>query len=261
MKATYQHSFLWFSIAILMVQLAYGQETILVANFVNGNNAMMASRVYLWNPSTSAGQVTVSVFTLGRSGASILLGTLNLATLEARTARNIKLAEDILTPLGILMPYTSDGGNLTLEFTIGATNVRGVAQVFSSEFAFGTYPLQEIGASSSGGDDHGNDCTSATSVSENSISNGSIETAGDSDYFQVQVPSTGTLTVYTTGNTDTLGELRHTDCSVVASDDDSGDFLNFRISQLVSSGTYYVAVRTFFSDEVGSYTLNVEFAP
>jgi hypothetical protein len=54
------------------------------------------------------------------------------------------LAEDILTPLGITLPYTTDGGNLTLEFTIEAVGVVGAAQVFSFSFAFGTYPLQEI---------------------------------------------------------------------------------------------------------------------
>jgi len=67
---------------------------------------------------------------------------LNLGTLAAKSAVNLKLVEDILTPLGISTPYTDGGGNLTLEFTIGAANVRGVAQVFSSSLAFGTYPLQ-----------------------------------------------------------------------------------------------------------------------
>ena len=38
----------------------------------------------------------------------------------------------------------TDGGNLTLEFTIEAADVVGAAQVFSSSFAFGTYPLQPI---------------------------------------------------------------------------------------------------------------------
>jgi len=64
--------------------------------------------------------------------------------LSARSALNIKLAEDILTPLQIPLPYTTDGGNLTLEFTIQAAAVRGAAQVFSSDFAFGTYPLAEV---------------------------------------------------------------------------------------------------------------------
>ncbi len=269
MKATYQHSWLWFSIAILMVQLTYGQETILVANFVNGNNAALNSRIYLFNGSNQPGDITVRVFTLPVSGGirqELTPDPLNLGSLGGKEAFNIKLDVDILIPLGIPVPYTSNGGNLTLEFTIQAADVVGVAQVFSSELAFGTYPMQEIGvtSSSSGGDDHGNTCGSATSVSVNSAINGSIETAGDNDYFQVQVPSTGTLTVYTSGSTDTFGELRHTDCSVVASNDDSdlfSEFPNFRISQSVSSGTYYVAVRHFSNSDTGSYTLNVEFAP
>ena len=118
--------------------------TVLVAHFMNGNSASLTSRVYLWNPSANAGEVTVRVFTLPLSGASMLLGTVDLGSLQAESARNIKLAEDVLAPLGIPLPYTDDGGNLTLEFTIGAPNVRGSGQVFSPNLAFGTYPLQEI---------------------------------------------------------------------------------------------------------------------
>ena len=115
--------------------------TVLVAHFMNGNSAFFDSRVYLWNPSTSAGEVSVRVFSLPDTGDSLALGTVNLGMLQASSARNIKLAEDILTPLGIPLPYTNDLGNLTLEFTIEAPNVRGAGQVFSSDLAFGTYPL------------------------------------------------------------------------------------------------------------------------
>ncbi len=125
------------------------RPTVLVANFMNGNDDAFNSRVYLWNPSTRAGDVTVRVFTLERTGLSTLLGMADLGSLEASSARNIKLAEDILFPLAIPLPYTADGGNLTLEFTVGGT-VRGVAQVFSSDFAFGTYPLQVIPSTPSG---------------------------------------------------------------------------------------------------------------
>ena len=127
-----------------------GSPTVLVANFTNGNNGALHSRVYLWNPSASAGEVTVRVFTLPQTGDSSLLGTLDLESLQAESARNLKLVEDILTPLGIPTPYVTDGGNLTLEFTIQAADARGAAQVFSSDFAFGTYPLQEIPSTSSG---------------------------------------------------------------------------------------------------------------
>ena len=130
-----------------------GSPTVLVANFMNGNSDAFNSRAYLFNPSDSDGTVTVRVFTLPLSDgtAQELTGTpLDLGTLEARSALNLKLAEDILTPLGITTPYTTDGGNLTLEFTIQAADARGAAQVFSSSFAFGVYPLQEIPSTSSG---------------------------------------------------------------------------------------------------------------
>ncbi len=130
-----------------------GSPTVLVANFMNGNDDAFNSRVYLWNPSTSAGNVTVRVFTLPIAGGlaqELTVTALDLGTLEAKSALNVKLAEDILTPLGITTPYTADGGNLTLEFTIQAADVRGAAQVFSSSFAFGTNPLQAIPSTSSG---------------------------------------------------------------------------------------------------------------
>ena len=112
---------------------------------MNGNNGFVNSHVYLWNPSATVGEVSVRVFTLPVIGGipqELTDTPLNLGTLGAESARNIKLAEDILAPLGIPLPYMSDGGNLTVEITIGAPNVQGVAQVVSSDLAFGTYPLQ-----------------------------------------------------------------------------------------------------------------------
>jgi len=118
-----------------------------VANFTNGNDDTFNSRVYLWNPSEGAGSVTVRVFTLPIAGGlaqELTTTPLDLGTLAGKSALNIKVAEDILTLLGITPPYTTDGGNLTLEFTIEAADVVGAAQVFSSSFAFGTYPLQTM---------------------------------------------------------------------------------------------------------------------
>ena len=91
--------------------------------------------------------MTVRVFTLPLTGGlpqELTVEPFSLGSLEAKSAFNIKLAEDILTPLRIPLPYTDDGGNLTPEFTIQVADVVGAAQVFSSSFAFGTYPLQVI---------------------------------------------------------------------------------------------------------------------
>jgi hypothetical protein len=123
------------------------ETTVLVANFMNGNTAVFNSRVYLYNGSNQAGDVTVRVFTTPIAGGmsqELTTDPLNLGSLGTNEAFTIKLAEDILTPLGIPLPYTDDGGNLTLEFTVTAPNVTGAGQVFSGDLAFGTYPLQVI---------------------------------------------------------------------------------------------------------------------
>ena len=135
--------------------VSVGTPTGLVANFMNGNSDAFSSRVYLWNPSESSGDVTVRVFTLPLTGGlaqELTTAPLNLGPLGAKSALNVKLVENILAPLGITLPYTTDGGNLTLEFTIQAADVRGAAQVFSSSFAFGTYPLQNVELITDGGD-------------------------------------------------------------------------------------------------------------
>ena len=163
-------------------------KTILIANFVNGNDATLNSRVYLWNPSISAGIVTVRVFTLpltGETAQELTTTPLGLGTLGPRSALNIKLVEDILTPLGIPTPYTTDGGNLTLEFTILVANVRGAAQVFSSDLAFGTYPIQEIPLALAG--------TSTVLVAN--FTNGNNTAFNSRVYLWNPSPSAGNVTV------------------------------------------------------------------
>ena len=129
------------------IPLTLGQgPTELLGIWLNGNDASSASRIYLWNPSTSAGRVTARLFTLERTGFSSLLGVVDLGTLGASSGRNIKLAEDILAPLGIPLHYTDDEGNLTVELTIDAPGVRGATQVFDRgvTLGFGTYLMQVI---------------------------------------------------------------------------------------------------------------------
>ena len=125
-----------------------GSPTVLIAHSINGNNAIFNSRVYLWNPSTSAGEMRVRVFSLPSTGNSLLLGEVGLGLLGASSARNVRVAEDILVPLEIPLPYTENDGKLTLEFTVEAADVQGAAQVFSTSLAYGTYPLQRVPAAS-----------------------------------------------------------------------------------------------------------------
>ena len=105
--------------------------------------------------------------------------------------------------------------------------------------------------------DDGDDLSTATPISSNSTTSGQI-TAGDKDYFRVIVSGSGTLTAHTTGSMDTFGRLENSS-GVLTSNDDGGPDSNFRLSQSVSSGTYYIRVTGFSNSTTGDYTLHVSF--
>ena len=119
--------------------------TVFLANFVNGNNDMFHSRVYLFNHGPVSGDITVRAFTLPIAGDSTLLGVANLGSLSSWSGRNIRVAEDVLMHMTEL-PYTADGGNLVLEITINANNIAGTAVVFQRDplVSFGIYQPKMI---------------------------------------------------------------------------------------------------------------------
>ncbi|MCB4773484.1 MAG: PPC domain-containing protein, partial [Sulfurovum sp.] len=112
-------------------------------------------------------------------------------------------------------------------------------------------------------DDHDDSKGGATPIEPNSITQGRIEVANDKDYFKIQIPSGGTLVLYTTGTTDTRGYLYNASGTTqIAFNDDNGSDQNFKISQSVTAGTYYVKVRHhLFSSGTGDYSLVSEFTP
>ena len=112
-------------------------------------------------------------------------------------------------------------------------------------------------------DDYGNRFEDAygwaISSSGTSVLNGSIEYNGDWDYFWFTPSSSGNYTIYTTGNTDTMGYLYDSSYRQIAYNDDTAGSANrnFTITyNLVANQRYYVAVKAFGSI-TGNYALNV----
>ncbi len=115
-------------------------------------------------------------------------------------------------------------------------------------------------------DDHGDTLADATPLSVGIVrpgevtfgllSQGVIGTRNDIDYFCIEATGAGRLTVWTTGDLDTVGELQDSAGNKVASDDNTGTGRNFRIQHVVNSSTYYVKVQGH-SGNTGSYTLHV----
>ena len=117
----------------------------------------------------------------------------------------------------------------------------------------------EVSGGDGGGrdDDHGDSIGDATPLSIPSATDAELESEGDRDYFRVEVGEPTALAVETEGGTDTYGTLFDADGISLASDDDGGFSLNFRIEREVDAGIHYVEVRGFSDSVTGPYTLRV----
>ncbi len=109
-------------------------------------------------------------------------------------------------------------------------------------------------------DDHGNSIVAATLIGQNSTTNGTFEKGGDNDYFRINVTSNGTLSVESTGSTDTAGDLLDATGKVLASDDDNGTDFNFRIGYAVTKGTYFIRAKAVDPNATGSYQVLASIA-
>ena len=98
--------------------------------------------------------------------------------------------------------------------------------------------------------------TTVQTVSRDVVRNSYID-RGETEEFPITIEFSQTLTVYSTGITDTYGYLLDSSRRELARNDDGGVGYNFRISRQVSPGTYYVRVRHYRSSEgAGAYTLH-----
>ncbi len=108
--------------------------------------------------------------------------------------------------------------------------------------------------------DVGDTLETATSLALDTSHTDAIFPGDDVDYFRIEVEQPGELTIYTTSDLDTVGELLTDDGEVLATGDDEGEFLNFQIVHSVRPGTYYANVGSYESAS-GSYTIYAAFTP
>ena len=107
--------------------------------------------------------------------------------------------------------------------------------------------------------DDGNDTRfGASDLPLGTAGSGALDRPDDVDYWRIEVPSRGRVTIESTGGGDTRGRLEDADGNQLAEDDDGGTGGNFRIEADVTAGTYYVRVSGDGS-ATGDYTLKVEF--
>ena len=98
----------------------------------------------------------------------------------------------------------------------------------------------------------------ALSIDFNSSTSASLCEA-DTDYFKVETFFPGVLTVGTSSNIDTVGELEDVDGNLLGGNDDNGTDTNFQLIQNIEPGIYFIKVRAFNPSSQGNYTFNSSF--
>lgn len=110
------------------------------------------------------------------------------------------------------------------------------------------------------GDDHGSSIENATAVENprGATILGELSLYADVDYFRINTPNSGRLTLYTEGDTNTTGKLYDSNGIPLGEDSSDGSGSNFLISKRLDAGTYYLAVYGHYSSTSGTYSLRVE---
>ena len=256
---------------------------------IDAKNGRGTTRGDTWSFTTAGPARTLSI-----ADASATEGqSLNfVVTLSAASASAVTVGYRTANATASSSDYTSTSG--TLRFAAGETrktisvrttddrlkeNNETITVTLSSARGATISDVRAIGTIIDASSDHG-DSRSTAHVLSNCGSgnrdwtiNGDL-TAGDKDYFKIVCnDARGTLTAWTTGSTDTYGDLldsngnRATGCArtdqssrdhCVSNNDGSGR--NFRISRSATVGTYYLEVKGTFGD-TGPYVLRVRWRP
>ena len=233
------------------------------------------------------------VFTWGDSGASvvdvsdprnpILIGETELTSdldCQFAVARRARYAADAFCHDGAAYVLEWRDGSLELADIVAhraPNRYNDVVPAFQLVYGFAASPdgrhayvsTPELGiiayervGNGTATDDHDDSREAATTVPSLPWTGpGELELPGDRDMFRIDLTGSGTLTVGTTGETDTYGTLMDADGTVLTEDDDSGAMSNFEMVARVAAGTHYVEVRGTDNETTGTYALSIEFAP
>lgn len=175
---------------------------------------------------------------------------------SVRTLGNVDTYGFLLTPDGTVLGSADDGGPGE-NFGVSGVLEPGsyFVQVSSGSGSVGPYGFViEAEAIDTCGS-----IEQTVPLELNSARSCALEASDDEDWFFIDLPVAGVLTVNSTGDVDTTGQLLDETGTVLDSDDDAGADQNFLIERVSQAGVYFIRVAGF-SSATGSYELNVSFS-
>ena len=151
--------------------------------------------------------------------------------------------------------YDSDGMAVATDEDSGEGDHFRIGRLLT----LGTYFIQVTGAdiSVTGGYTLHVELPGITTVQLGSTTERTLA-AGVSDYFQLTLTSVQGVAIHTQGDIDVTGILYDADVMQLATDENGGEGLNFRIDRPLALGTYLIEVRGVDTSIEGNYRLRVE---
>ena len=198
-----------------------------------------------------------------------------LQRVRIETEGSLDVAAALTTPEGLIVAADDDSGTAR-NFRIRPDLRGGTYYLRVITLAAKAGGVYRVSVSSDGteppNDDRDLALAELAPVALGSRLAGTIEPAGDVDYYRVYAEAPVLIQVYTEGEADTVGELLRGGVAVknpdyggdpfemiwapLAYDDDGGHQSNFLITQQLEEGDYFIRVRGF-GDETGDYILEV----
>ena len=109
-------------------------------------------------------------------------------------------------------------------------------------------------------DDHGDTDNAATLLPIGQWKTGVTDGRGDVDTFRIDMVGQAAVELRSSGRTDTVGNLKDSSGRLIATDDDTGPGLNFRINADLDPGVYFLEVEDYFGMPDGDYAVAVQLA-
>lgn len=185
---------------------------------------------------------------LAGARAFLARGSSTAATLTGAGFSNLDGTPMVQGPPGISVRNVLFDSGTQLRFTIdvdaSARLGAGRILVFNGGTAMVPVDFAEIHVVDGGGSSAGGGASGGPTALPLAVPTpGAIAAKGGEQTFSLVLPSAGTLIVASTGGTDVSAQLLRADGTLEASNDDGGNWYNFRIERPLAAGAYSLKVR------------------
>lgn len=222
----------------------------------DGATAPLAINNTLFSNVTSNGAVSSRTFSLRSTGTgNLVLNGSPAVQLSGTGASSFRVIAQPVTNVAI-------GGSTSfrIEYAPDAPGTHNATvSITSNDVSTSPFTFAIRGTATFPRDDHGDSFERGTRVARPSTTVGNINGSADTDCFAFALLAPTTVTIRSTGTTDTAGALFSSTGALLAGNDNTSNVdKNFKIQRQLPAGIYFVKVVGQTPTVIGNYSLRIE---